>query len=421
MVEVSAIAIEDFDYPLPEDNIAKFPLKERDKAKLLCLTEDGKIESKIFSDLPSLLNEDSLLILNDTKVVYARLFFQKSSGATIEIFCLEPVEPIDMQLAFTETKKCRWKCLVGNNKKWKNENLTKTIYLKEKTIKKTIKLSAERIAQDENAWVIQFEWNENLSFAEILQSMGEVPLPPYLKRQANEEDKTDYQTIYADHDGSVAAPTAGLHFSDKTFLDLKERQIKCDFVTLHVGAGTFKPVTSKTIGEHVMHTERICISKAVIEDLLNHCEKKIVCIGTTSVRTIESLYWHGVKLGNGEGKYHDIDIKQWEPYAEQTNTSTKEALQAILTNLTQNNMDYLYGQTQIIIAPSYKYRITTGMVTNFHQPKSTLLLLVSAMIGDKWREAYDFALNHSYRFLSFGDACLFQKNNQTKSRKKELE
>lgn len=417
MVEVSAIAIEDFDYPLPEDNIAKFPLKERDKAKLLCLTEDGKIESKIFSDLPSLLNEDSLLILNDTKVVYARLFFQKSSGATIEIFCLEPVEPIDMQLAFTETKKCRWKCLVGNNKKWKNENLTKTIYFKEKTIT----LSAERIAQDENTWIIQFEWNENLSFAEILQSMGEVPLPPYLKRQANEEDKTDYQTIYADHDGSVAAPTAGLHFSDKTFLDLKERQIKCDFVTLHVGAGTFKPVTSKTIGEHVMHTERICISKAVIEDLLNHCEKKIVCIGTTSVRTIESLYWHGVKLGNGEGKYHDIDIKQWEPYAEQTNTSTKEALQAILTNLTQNNMDYLYGQTQIIIAPSYKYRITTGMVTNFHQPKSTLLLLVSAMIGDKWREAYDFALNHSYRFLSFGDACLFQKNNQTKSRKKELE
>lgn len=417
MVEVSAIAIEDFDYPLPEDNIAKFPLKERDKAKLLCLTEDGKIENKIFSDLPSLLNEDTLLVLNDTKVVYARLFFQKPSGATIEIFCLEPIDPIDMQLAFSETKKCRWKCLVGNNKKWKNEALTKTISFEDKTVT----LSAERIAQDENAWVIQFEWNENLSFAEILQSMGEVPLPPYLKRQANEEDKTDYQTIYADHDGSVAAPTAGLHFSDKTFLDLKERQIKCDFVTLHVGAGTFKPVTSKTIGEHVMHTERICISKAVIEDLLNHCEKKIVCIGTTTIRTIESLYWHGVKLGNGEGKYHDIDIKQWEAYAEQTNISTKEALQAILTNLTQNNMDYLYGQTQIIIAPSYKYRIATGMVTNFHQPKSTLLLLVSAMIGDKWREAYDFALNHSYRFLSFGDACLFQKNNQTKSRKKELE
>lgn len=407
MVEVSAIAIEDFDYPLPEDNIAKFPLKERDKAKLLCLTEDGKIESKIFSDLPSLLNEDSLLILNDTKVVYARLFFQKSSGATIEIFCLEPVEPIDMQLAFTETKKCRWKCLVGNNKKWKNENLTKTIYFKEKTIT----LSAERIAQDENAWVIQFEWNENLSFAEILQSMGEVPLPPYLKRKANEEDKTDYQTIYADHDGSVAAPTAGLHFSDKTFLDLKSKNIKCDFVTLHVGAGTFKPVTSETIGEHIMHTERICISRNVIADLLNYCDKKIICVGTTSVRTLESLYWHGVKLQNGDGKYQEVDVKQWEPYNNPTNISTKEALQAILTNLTQNNMDYLYGQTQIIIAPSYKYRITTGMVTNFHQPKSTLLLLVSAMIGDKWREAYDFALNHSYRFLSFGDACLFQKNN----------
>lgn len=405
MVEVSSIAIENFDYPLSEENIAKHPLQERDKAKLLCLTEDEEIEDRIFSHLPEILDKDTLVVLNDTKVVYARLFFQKSSGATIEIFCLEPIEPNDMQLAFSETRQCRWKCLIGNNKKWKDGALEKTCCYDGKEIT----LSATRIEQCENAWIVQFEWNEEVSFAEVLQNMGVVPLPPYLKREAEEDDKTDYQTIYADHDGSVAAPTAGLHFSEKTFLDLKDRQIKCDFVTLHVGAGTFKPVTSKTIGEHVMHTERICISKTVIEDLLNYCEKKIVCIGTTSVRTIESLYWHGVKLGNGEGKYQDIDIKQWEPYTEQTNIPTKEALQAILTNLTQNNMDYLYGQTQIIIAPSYKYRITTGMVTNFHQPKSTLLLLVSAMIGDKWKEAYDFALNHSYRFLSFGDACLFQR------------
>lgn len=417
MVEVSSISIENFDYLLLEENIAKHPLQERDKAKLLYLTEDGKIEDRIFSHLPELLDKNTLVILNDTKVVYARLFFQKSSGATIEIFCLEPIEPNDMQLAFSETRQCRWKCLIGNNKKWKDGVLKKACHYDGKEIT----LSATRIEQCDNAWIVQFEWNEEVSFAEVLQNMGIVPLPPYLKREAEEGDKTDYQTIYADHDGSVAAPTAGLHFSDKTFLDLKERQIKCDFVTLHVGAGTFKPVTSKTIGEHVMHTERICISKAVIEDLLNHCEKKIVCIGTTSVRTIESLYWHGVKLGNGEGKYQDIDIKQWEPYAKQTNISTKDALQAILTNLTKNNMDYLYGQTQIIIAPSYKYRITTGMVTNFHQPKSTLLLLVSAMIGDKWKVVYDFALNHSYRFLSFGDACLFQRTNYTKSRKKELE
>lgn len=407
MVEVSSISIENFDYLLPEENIAKHPLQERDKAKLLYLTEDGKIEDRIFSHLPELLDKNTLVILNDTKVVYARLFFQKSSGATIEIFCLEPIEPNDMQLAFSETRQCRWKCLIGNNKKWKDGVLKKACHYDGKEIT----LSATRIEQCDNAWIVQFEWNEEVSFAEVLQNMGIVPLPPYLKREAEEGDKTDYQTIYADHDGSVAAPTAGLHFSDKTFLDLKERQIKCDFVTLHVGAGTFKPVTSKTIGEHVMHTERICISKAVIEDLLNHCEKKIVCIGTTSVRTIESLYWHGVKLGNGEGKYQDIDIKQWEPYAKQTNISTKDALQAILTNLTKNNMDYLYGQTQIIIAPSYKYRITTGMVTNFHQPKSTLLLLVSAMIGNKWKVVYDFALNHSYRFLSFGDACLFQRTN----------
>ena len=407
MVEVSSISIENFDYLLPEENIAKHPLQERDKAKLLYLKEDGKIEDRIFSHLPELLDKNTLVILNDTKVVYARLFFQKSSGATIEIFCLEPIEPNDMQLAFSETRQCRWKCLIGNNKKWKDGVLKKACHYDGKEIT----LSATRIEQCDNAWIVQFEWNEEVSFAEVLQNMGIVHLPPYLKREAEEGDKTDYQTIYADHDGSVAAPTAGLHFSDKTFLDLKERQIKCDFVTLHVGAGTFKPVTSKTIGEHVMHTERICISKAVIEDLLNHCEKKIVCIGTTSVRTIESLYWHGVKLGNGEGKYQDIDIKQWEPYAKQTNISTKDALQAILTNLTKNNMDYLYGQTQIIIAPSYKYRITTGMVTNFHQPKSTLLLLVSAMIGDKWKVVYDFALNHSYRFLSFGDACLFQRTN----------
>lgn len=407
MVEVSSISIENFDYLLPEENIAKHPLQERDKAKLLYLKEDGKIEDRIFSHLPELLDKNTLVILNDTKVVYARLFFQKSSGATIEIFCLEPIEPNDMQLAFSETRQCRWKCLIGNNKKWKDGVLKKACHYDGKEIT----LSATRIEQCDNAWIVQFEWNEEVSFAEVLQNMGIVPLPPYLKREAEEGDKTDYQTIYADHDGSVAAPTAGLHFSDKTFLDLKERQIKCDFVTLHVGAGTFKPVTSKTIGEHVMHTERICISKAVIEDILNHCEKKIVCIGTTSVRTIESLYWHGVKLGNGEGKYQDIDIKQWEPYAKRTNISTKDALQAILTNLTKNNMDYLYGQTQIIIAPSYKYRITTGMVTNFHQPKSTLLLLVSAMIGDKWKVVYDFALNHSYRFLSFGDACLFQRTN----------
>lgn len=405
MVEVSSIAIEDFDYPLSEENIAKYPLQERDQAKLLYLSEDGKIENKIFFHLPELLDNDTLVILNDTKVVYARLFFQKPSGATIEVFCLEPIEPNDMQLAFSEKRQCKWKCLVGNNKKWKEGSLEKTMVYGGKNVT----LSATRIEQNENTWVIQFKWNEELSFAEVLQSMGVVPLPPYLKREAKEEDKTDYQTIYADQDGSVAAPTAGLHFSEKTFLDLKSRQIKYDFVTLHVGAGTFKPVTSETIGEHIMHTEKICISKNVIEDLLNHCDKKVVCIGTTSVRTIESLYWHGIKLLKSDGKYQDIDIKQWEPYAEPTNIPTKEALKAILANLTQNNVDYLYGQTQIIIAPSYEYKITTGMVTNFHQPKSTLLLLVSAMIGNKWKEAYNFALENSYRFLSFGDACLFQK------------
>ena len=244
--------------------------------------------------------------------------------------------------------------------------------------------------------------------------MGVVPLPPYLKREAKEQDKTDYQTIYANPEGSVAAPTAGLHFSDKTFEDLKNKEIQYDFVTLHVGAGTFKPVTTKTIGEHIMHTEKVCIDKKVIEDLLSDYKRQTICVGTTSVRTMESLYWHGVKLISEGGRYQDMDIKQWEPYEQPTDIPAKEALQAVLHSLEEENLDTLYGQTQIIIAPTYKYRLTDGMITNFHQPKSTLLLLVSAMIGDEWKKVYKFALTHNYRFLSFGDACLFLRPSKTK-------
>lgn len=405
-----SIAIEDFDYCLPEENIAKFSLADRDKAKLLCLSENGEIADRVFSELPNLLNQNTLLILNNTKVVYARLFFQKESGSTIEIFCLEPIEPCDMQLAFSATECCKWKCLIGNNRKWKEEYISRTSTIGNNSIT----LTARRIKPEDNAWIVEFRWDKGRSFAEVLQNMGIVPLPPYLKREAKEQDKTDYQTIYANPEGSVAAPTAGLHFSDKTFEDLKNKGIKYDFVTLHVGAGTFKPVTTKTIGEHIMHTEKVCIDKKVIEDLLSDYKRQTICVGTTSVRTMESLYWHGVKLISERGRYQDMDIKQWEPYEQPTDIPAKEALQAVLHSLEEENLDTLYGQTQIIIAPTYKYRLTDGMITNFHQPKSTLLLLVSAMIGDEWKKVYKFALTHNYRFLSFGDACLFLRPSKTK-------
>lgn len=405
-----SIAIEDFDYCLPEENIAKFSLADRDKAKLLCLSENGEITDIVFSELPNLLNQNTLLILNNTKVVYARLFFQKESGSTIEIFCLEPIEPCDMQLAFSATECCKWKCLIGNNRKWKEEYISRTSTIGNNSIT----LTARRIKPEDNAWIVEFRWDKGRSFAEVLQNMGVIPLPPYLKREAKEQDKTDYQTIYANPEGSVAAPTAGLHFSDKTFEDLKNKGIKYDFVTLHVGAGTFKPVTTKTIGEHIMHTEKVCIDKKVIEDLLSDYKRQTICVGTTSVRTMESLYWHGVKLISERGRYQDMDIKQWEPYEQPTDIPAKEALQAVLHSLEEENLDTLYGQTQIIIAPTYKYRLTDGMITNFHQPKSTLLLLVSAMIGDEWKKVYKFALTHNYRFLSFGDACLFLRPSKTK-------
>lgn len=401
-----SIAIENFDYPLPEEKIAKFSLADRDKAKLLCLSKKGEMVDTVFSELPTLLNKNTLLIFNDTKVVYSRLFFQKESGSTIEVFCLEPVEPHDIQLAFSETESCKWKCLIGNNKKWKSEQLSKSSAIGSDIVTLTV----SRIEPDGNAWIVEFRWDKGKSFADILQNMGVVPLPPYLKREAQEQDKTDYQTIYAKPEGSVAAPTAGLHFSDKTFSDLRDKGIKCDFVTLHVGAGTFKPVSTKTIGEHTMHTEKVCINKQTIEDLLSCREQQTICVGTTSVRSIESLYWHGVRLLADNGCYRDMDVRQWEPYENTADVPAKEALTAVLHSLEEDNRNTLYGQTQIIIAPGYKYRLVDGMITNFHQPKSTLLLLVSAMIGDEWKKVYEFALTHNYRFLSFGDACLFMTN-----------
>ncbi|MCK9320887.1 MAG: S-adenosylmethionine:tRNA ribosyltransferase-isomerase [Bacteroidales bacterium] len=397
------IAIKDFDYDLPSERIAKFPLEERDKAKLLVLNKDV-IQEKTFFELPDLLDKDSLLIFNETKVVHARLFFQKTTGSIIEIFCLEPTSPNEIQIAMAQKGEGYWLCFIGNNKKWKEGSLSKTIIHNGKEIT----LSAKRESQKDNAWIVKFTWTKEYSFAEVLSIMGVIPLPPYLNREATNEDNEDYQTIYAKQEGSVAAPTAGLHFTEKTFEDLKQKEIASNFITLHVGAGTFKPVSSELIIDHVMHAEKVAIPKQVIQNLIEHLDKKIICVGTTSVRTIESLYWHGVKLIENKDEDVEIDISQWEPYQKEENITPRQALGAIVDRMNRENVDLLCGQTQIIIAPTYKYRIVKAVVTNFHQPKSTLLLLVSALIGDKWKDCYKFALENNFRFLSFGDACYFE-------------
>ncbi|MCK9162871.1 MAG: S-adenosylmethionine:tRNA ribosyltransferase-isomerase, partial [Bacteroidales bacterium] len=384
------IAIADFDYALPEERIAKFPLEERDKAKLLVLKNEAISEIPFF-ELPQLLDKDNLLIYNDTKVVHARLFFKKDTGSIIEVFCLEPTQPNEIQIAFAQKGLGKWKCFIGNNKKWKTGVLKKTTEFEGRLIE----LFAERETQVDNAWIVRFTWTEEYSFAEVLALMGVIPLPPYLNRDARKEDNDDYQTIYANQEGSVAAPTAGLHFTEKTFLDLQEKQIKSSFVTLHVGAGTFKPVSTDSIAEHTMHTEKITITKQVIKDLIEHIEKKITCVGTTSVRTIESLYWHGIKLIENKNTDLEINIEQWEPYQKAIEISPKLALEAIIEKM--GDQEIICGQTQIIIAPSYQYRIVSAMITNFHQPKSTLLLLVSAMIGEKWKDCYKFALENDFR------------------------
>jgi S-adenosylmethionine:tRNA ribosyltransferase-isomerase len=296
--------------------------------------------------------------------------------------------------------------LVGNNKKWKQETISSS-FVGDNI---NLTLTAKRLYQENETWIVEFSWdNKDLSFAEVLQYMGHVPLPPYLKRKDEESDKEDYQTVYAHQEGSVAAPTAGLHFSENTFKQLADKGVKTCFVTLHVGAGTFKPVSTETIDRHVMHTEQIVLKKENIEELLANLDKRVMCVGTTSVRTIESLYWHGVKVLKNGNRYSEIDVKQWDPYQEECRISARESLQAILESMEQENRNVLIGQTQLMIAPGYEYRIVDAMITNFHQPKSTLLLLVSAMIGEDWKRVYQFALENNYRFLSFGDACMFTK------------
>ncbi len=395
------IRIEDYIYDLPEDRIAKYPLDQRDSSQLLVFNK-GKISRDLFSNLDKYADSNSTFVFNNTKVIQARLKFFKETGSKIEIFCLEPIDPSDYVLAFQQTERITWKCIIGNLKKWKDKNLKKLITIGNDKIE----LNASKRAQDGNAQIIEFTWNNNkFTFSEILENIGATPIPPYLNRESESIDKDRYQTVYSKLKGSVAAPTAGLHFTNSVFNKLRAKNIHIEEVTLHVGAGTFKPVNSKTIDAHEMHTEHFVVKKSTIENLLK--SKKIVAVGTTSVRTIESLYWIGVKLI--ENKILYAHITQWEAY-ELPDLNRQEALKALLNYMHKNDMDEIDASTQIMIFPGYKYKLVDALITNFHQPKSTLLLLIAAFIGNDWKKVYDFALNKDFRFLSYGDSSILIPN-----------
>ena len=396
------ISIADYNYPLPDDRIARFPIEQRDHSKLLCLKGEALSEHH-FYDLPSLLPQDTMLVFNDTKVIHARLFFQKPTGATIEIFCLEPYD-MSLAQAFEQRTHCAWTCFVGNNKKWKEGTLT--LALDTRATSPAATLTATRRQAIGNSWVIDFNWTGNISFAEVIEQAGTIPLPPYLNRNAEASDAIRYQTVYAHHEGSVAAPTAGLHFTERVLEKLKSQGVNEEYITLHVGAGTFKPVSTPTIGEHEMHVEKVQATADNLRHIIDHQGHPLIAVGTTSVRTLESLYWFGVQLQNNPelGQMH---IDQWEPYTTPTALTHIEAYSNILRWMQQRDIDHLDGDTQLMIAPGYRYRTVNGIITNFHQPQSTLLLLVSALIGDRWRECYRYALDHEFRFLSYGDSCLF--------------
>ena len=400
--ELKNIAIADYDYPLPEERIAKFPIEQRDHSKLLCLKGDD-ISEHHFYDLPDLLPQDTMLVFNDTKVIHARLFFRKETGAVIEVFCLEPHQMPVVQ-AFEQRERCTWTCFIGNNKKWKSGPLT----LEFSILNSQFSIQATRREAVGNAWVVDFEWTGGLSFAEVIEAAGVIPLPPYLNRQAEASDATRYQTVYAHHDGSVAAPTAGLHFTPEVFDNLKSKGIQTEYITLHVGAGTFKPVSTDTIGEHEMHVEPVHVTADNLRHIIAHQGKPLIAVGTTSVRTLESLYWFGVQLQSNPNLDH-MHVNQWDPYTVSQGSALRmdESYSNILAWLERHDTDRLDGETQLMIAPGYQYRVINGLVTNFHQPKSTLLLLVSALIGDRWKECYRYALDHGFRFLSYGDSCLF--------------
>jgi len=399
MNETQHIHIRDYSYELPDERIAKYPLKERDSSKLLVYNR-GEVSEDVFTSLPNYIPEGMLMVFNNTKVIQARLHFRKNGdGALIEVFCLEPAEPVEYQTNFQTRGGVDWYCIVGNLKKWKQGTLSRDITIGTETVT----LECERKELHGTSHRIAFRWNGNYTWAEILDAIGELPIPPYLNRKSEESDKTTYQTVYSKIKGSVAAPTAGLHFTERVLKALDDKGVEREELTLHVGAGTFKPVKSEEIGDHDMHTEHIAVRRQTIEKLIVH-KGEAVAVGTTSVRTLESLYYMGIKAMNGA---EDLHIEQWMPYDEKTaHPTTIEALTALLHYMEERDMDVLHSSTQIIIAPGYEYHIVRRMVTNFHQPQSTLLLLVSAFVKGDWHKIYDYALTHGFRFLSYGDSSI---------------
>ena len=429
------ILIEDYNYPLPDERIAKYPLSERDQSKLL-VYRDGQVSEDHFHHIGEYLSANSLLIYNNTRVIQARLEFHKQSpsnaepipnnsaqplhntpGARIEIFCLEPLEPHDYQLSLGSTDGCTWKCMIGNAKKWKRGALSLPVQLPSG---EPITLFAEKGEQTGNTFAVHFSWSSPLegewkgSFAEILDAVGELPIPPYLNRKTEESDKTTYQTVYSRIKGSVAAPTAGLHFTDNVLNGLREQGIQTAEVTLHVGAGTFQPVKTADANQHTMHTEIIAVPKATIQTLIANIGH-IVAVGTTSMRTLESLYFLGAQLHStfssleGRSGGSTLSVSQFEPYEKPYTLSTAEALQAIVDYLNHTQQDTLHAETQIMIKPGYTFHMVDQLITNFHQPKSTLLLLVSAFVGGDWHTIYDYALAHDFRFLSYGDSSILTR------------
>ena len=397
------IRIEEYDYPLPDERIAKFPLAKRDESKLL-LYKDGQVSESVFKHIADYLPAGSLLVYNNTRVIQARLLFKKATGARIEVFCLEPAEPHDYALIFQQTERCSWICLVGNLKKWKDGLLTKKVAIQGEEVI----LSAEKKESHGDSHRIEFSWNNpKYTFADLLDAAGVLPIPPYLHRETEKSDLVTYQTVYSKIKGSVAAPTAGLHFTPEVLADVDAHGIGREEVTLHVGAGTFKPVKSETIEGHEMHTEFISVRRSSIERIQKNLGK-IIAVGTTSVRTLESLYYIGVKLASHpDATSEELVVNQWMPYeAENNRIPVAEALQHILDHLDRHRADKLVTATQIIIAPGYEFKVVRGIITNFHQPKSTLLLLISAFVKGNWRTIYDYALSHDFRFLSYGDSSL---------------
>jgi S-adenosylmethionine:tRNA ribosyltransferase-isomerase len=408
MIVQKKIRITDYTYELPAGKIAAFPLENRDESKLL-IYKDGLMSESQFLKLTEHIPTGATLVFNDTRVVRARLLFNKPTGAQIEIFCLDEGMGEDVQLAFARHGSVKWKCLVGNARRWQSGILT----LRIESAHGEFLLNAELLERKGDEWLINFTWQpEQCSFSEVLELAGKVPLPPYISREADENDILRYQTIYAHNDGSVAAPTAGLHFSERLTSELKSHEIQLEYVTLHVGAGTFKPVSAELIGDHRMHREMITVTKITILALLKEGQQ-IFAVGTTSLRTLESLYWLGAKIAKGQTG-NGLEILQWDPYGElnENPVSAKEALHAVLKHMDDHGKAGISAFTSLMIVPGYKFRICSGLITNFHQPQSTLLLLVAAFIGPDWRKVYDYALAHDFRFLSYGDACLFHLNNK---------